>query len=91
MMLAFEVADDAPVTPGEVVKHLEAAGIETRPIVAGNLVRHPAMDHIPHRAAESLAVADRILERGFMIGCHPMAEPQELEHVESALSSLEKL
>jgi len=91
MMLAFEVAEDAPESAQRIAQRLEDLGIETRPIVAGNLVRHPAMDNIEYRAADSLAVADRILERGFMIGCHPTAEPQEIEHPEAAFSSLEKL
>lgn len=91
MMLPFEVGDDAPVDAKAVVEQLEASGIETRPIVAGNLVRHPAMDQIRYRADDSLAVADRVLERGFMIGCHPGAEPRELEHLEAAFSTLEKL
>jgi CDP-6-deoxy-D-xylo-4-hexulose-3-dehydrase len=91
MMLAFEVGEDAPVDLAAVVEQLEASGIETRPIVAGNLVRHPAMDQIEFRAADSLAAADRILKRGFMIGCHPVAEPAELEHLEAAFSTLENL
>lgn len=91
MMLAFEIGDDAPVDPAAVVAQLEASGIETRPIVAGNLVRHPAMDRVRHRADDSLATADRILKRGFMIGCHPMADAAELEHLEAAFSALEKL
>jgi CDP-6-deoxy-D-xylo-4-hexulose-3-dehydrase len=91
MMLPFEVAEDAPLDTAAVVDHLERSGIETRPIVAGNLVRHPAMDHVEYRTAASLATADRILERGFMIGCHPMTEATELEVLETALTSLEQL
>ncbi len=91
MMLAFEVDHDAPVSAQAVAQRLEDLGIETRPIVAGNLVRHPAMDQIRYRAADSLAIADRILERGFMIGCHPTAEQWEIELLEAAFSNLVKL
>jgi CDP-4-dehydro-6-deoxyglucose reductase, E1 len=91
MMLPFELADDAPVSKDDVTEYLEKAGIETRPIVAGNLVRHPAVRQIEYRAAESLANADRVLERGFMIGCHPMSEPHELRRLETALTNLASL
>jgi len=88
MTLAFEVAADAPLETEQVVRHLEASGVETRPIVAGNLVRHPAMHDIRYRAADSLATADRVLEQGFMIGCHPMTEPAELERLEASFTQL---
>ena len=91
MMLPFEVGEDAPVDTYEVMQQLEGFGIETRPIVAGNLVRHPAMNNIRYRAADSLATADRLLARGFMIGCHPTADPVELEQLEAAFATLEKL
>ena len=91
MMLAFEVAGDAPVSAQAAARRLEDMGIETRPIVAGNLVRHPAMDRIQYRTADSLAIADRILERGFMIGCHPTAEQSAIDHLEAAFSTLGEL
>lgn len=91
MMLAFEVGSDAPVPPSEVIGHFEYAKIETRPIVAGNLVRHPAVAAVQHRTANSFANADRILSRGFMIGCHPVAEPSDLAHLEAAIRGLKSL
>lgn len=91
MMLPLVVADDAPVDPAVAVATLEEARVETRPIVAGNLVRHPAMRNIAHRAADSLANADRLLDRGFMIGCHPQASTEGMEHLERAFTNLEQL
>jgi CDP-6-deoxy-D-xylo-4-hexulose-3-dehydrase len=55
-----------------VVRHFESHGVDTRPVIAGNLVRHPAMKHVQHRCAPSLAVADSVLADCFMIGCHPV-------------------
>ncbi len=91
MMLAFELAPDAPIDIDEVIGHLESSGIETRPIVAGNLVRHPAIRQIRYRAADSLATADRVLERGFMIGCHPVSEPSELDRLAASFAELASL
>jgi CDP-4-dehydro-6-deoxyglucose reductase, E1 len=91
MMLPFEVADDAPADPAVVIATMEEHAIETRPIVAGNLVRHPAIHQIRHRTAASLANADRLLDRGFMIGCHPQVSAEELDQLERAFRALERL
>jgi CDP-6-deoxy-D-xylo-4-hexulose-3-dehydrase len=45
-------------------------GIETRPIIAGNLARHPAILKHPHRVAGTLDVADAVLRNGFAVPCH---------------------
>lgn len=88
MMLPFRVRADAPVEPVEVRRLLEEMGVETRPIIAGNLVRHPAMSHVKHRCAASLAVADEVFERGFMIGCHPHLKLEQLDTLERAFNTL---
>lgn len=91
MMLPFEILDQAPITPKEVIGHLERAGVETRPIIAGNLVRHPAVRSIRHRHDDDLLVADRLLRRGFMIGCHPGPDPSALSALEEAFARLEEM
>ena len=54
----------------EVIDALEAAGIETRPVVAGNFVRNPVIAHLDHDPPPSLRNADEIHERGFYLGNH---------------------
>lgn len=50
--------------------HLEENGIETRPILAGNLARQPAIRK--HKVRHSLLTgADRVHDRGLYIGLHP--------------------
>lgn len=54
----------------EVIEHLRANGVETRPIVAGNFTRHPVMAHLnvaPH-GADDFPVADRAHLDGFFLG-----------------------
>jgi len=87
-MLPFRLNADAPLSVGEIKAHFEALNVATRPIIAGNLVRHPAMRNIQHRTAHSLAVADDLLARGFMLGCHPVLEPGALEVLQAAFQSL---
>jgi CDP-4-dehydro-6-deoxyglucose reductase, E1 len=50
---------------------LEAAGIETRPISGGNLVRQPAFERVVGaRATVPLPVADRVHTHGLFVGNH---------------------
>ncbi len=61
--------------------HLEAAGVETRPVICGNLARQPAMSHIPHRCANDLAGADRIMDCGLYWGTHPFMTSQDIDYI----------
>jgi hypothetical protein len=38
----FLLTPDAPADFGNLKSHLEAKNVETRPIIAGNLARHPS-------------------------------------------------
>jgi CDP-6-deoxy-D-xylo-4-hexulose-3-dehydrase len=53
-----------------VLASLEAAGIEYRPIVAGNFVKNPVIRHIDHVVDGSLEMADYIDRKGFFVGNH---------------------
>ena len=69
----------------ESVKNLfESVGIETRPIIAGNLAKHPSSIRYKLRQAPSLAEADNVLKNGFMIGCHPYNWENNLNLLEKA-------
>jgi len=91
MTLPFILDKAAPLSLAVVKRHFERSGIETRPIIAGNLSRHPAVHHSIHRTASSLAKADVILDRGFMIGCHPINLEANLAVLENGFRSLAKL
>jgi CDP-6-deoxy-D-xylo-4-hexulose-3-dehydrase len=61
--------------------HLEANGIETRPIICGNLARQPAFKNVPHRIGGSLKGADFIMDCGLFWGSHPLMSNEEVDHV----------
>ncbi|MDR7189109.1 CDP-6-deoxy-D-xylo-4-hexulose-3-dehydrase [Microbacterium sp. BE35] len=63
----------------DVVKALAAAGIESRPIVAGNFVRNPVMQHLRSEVPASLPAADRIHVDGLFVGNHHYPIPAELD------------
>lgn len=88
MTLPFRVAPGAPFSAEGVKAHLESMGVETRPLIAGNLARHPALAQFTTRSAPSLARCDELLERAFMIGCHPVLKSGALETLNRAFNSL---
>jgi CDP-6-deoxy-D-xylo-4-hexulose-3-dehydrase len=61
--------------------HLEKNGIETRPIICGNLARQPAFKLIPHRIAGKLTGADEIMDCGLFWGSHPVMSQEDLDYV----------
>ncbi len=88
MTLPLRLRSDAPTDRDVVVQHLERSGVETRPIIAGNLARHPAVTQVRHRTATSMATCDALLRDSFMIGCHPTLSSGSLATLEGAITSL---
>ncbi len=67
---------------GELVAHLESRGIETRSLMAGNIIRHPAYKHSNYRVSKTgLEDADLILSNSFWIGVHPRMTQADREYV----------
>ena len=61
--------------------HLDQHGIETRPIICGNMARQPAFVHISHRVSGDLSGADTIMDCGLLWGLHPLMSNQDVEYV----------
>jgi CDP-6-deoxy-D-xylo-4-hexulose-3-dehydrase len=91
MTFPFRLDPKAPVKVAKVKEIFEAHGVDTRPIIAGNLARHPANRLAETRQAKSLANCDNLLEHGFMIGCHPLVEPAGKSALEAAFAALAKV
>ncbi len=68
----------APATRQRLIDHLEARGVETRPLVAGNLARQPALRRLPHRVAGPLTGADLLHERAIYVGIHPRLTDEQI-------------
>ncbi|MDJ0762190.1 MAG: DegT/DnrJ/EryC1/StrS family aminotransferase [Myxococcota bacterium] len=91
MVLSLILTEDAPVSLQGLKEHLESNGVETRSIIAGNMVRHPAMQAINFGQAESLAVCDHVFYNGLMIGCHAVPTEASVATLETAIRSLSDL
>jgi CDP-6-deoxy-D-xylo-4-hexulose-3-dehydrase len=68
-----------------LVEWLMKAGIEVRPIVAGNFARNPVLSRLRHVEPGPLPGADEVHDQGFFVGNHhyPIAEP--LEHLRQTI------
>ena len=58
------------------VRAIEAAGVQTRMLFAGNLTRHPCFDELRaakagYRVVGDLATTDAIMNRSFWVGVYP--------------------
>jgi CDP-6-deoxy-D-xylo-4-hexulose-3-dehydrase len=81
---AFTLTEEAAACRDAVVARLAAAGIESRPVVAGNFTRQAVMAHLRHEPPGALPNADEIHERGFYIGNNPM-DDDDLERLHAAM------
>jgi CDP-6-deoxy-D-xylo-4-hexulose-3-dehydrase len=79
--LPIMLTPECPFTKEALLEHLEAAGVETRPIVAGNLARQPVCELFEELRGASLPGADAIHERGFYLGLHPFDSTTQLDRL----------
>ncbi len=60
--------DNAPATRADLMAFMEQRGIETRPLVTGNLARQPGMQVVCHRVSGALPGADALHTRAMYVG-----------------------
>ena len=81
----LHLTEAAEFTRNDFAEALEAAGIQTRNLFAGNLVRHPCFDGltvgVDYRVAAPLAVTDRMMERGIWFGVYPGLDDARLRYM----------
>lgn len=62
--------DDAPFTRKEIIAFLEEAGIECRPVVAGNFTKNDVIKYFDYEIHGELKNSNIIDERAFFVGNH---------------------
>ena len=72
---------------GELLKHLEKWGIETRPLFSGNITRHPAYDKSMYRISGKLTGADYITKHSLWLSCHPALTKEDLKYIIKAFDA----
>jgi CDP-6-deoxy-D-xylo-4-hexulose-3-dehydrase len=81
------VSSDATFTRDEIVAELEASGVETRPVVAGNLARHPVAERRPELSSVDMPGVDLVHRQGFYIGLHPFQHDYNIDRVGEVINS----
>jgi CDP-6-deoxy-D-xylo-4-hexulose-3-dehydrase len=79
LALPIMVDESAPFSRDEIVLFLEKNGVETRPIVAGNLSEHPVANIFKAFKDREFPGAGRVHKRGFYIGLSPMQDDTAID------------
>jgi CDP-4-dehydro-6-deoxyglucose reductase, E1 len=77
------VRENAGFTRADLVRFLEANRVETRSLFAGNLLRHPAFQAIPHRIVRDLVNTDTVMNQTLFIGVYPGLDSARLDYMAS--------
>ena len=82
-LLAFPltIREGYSISRRELMTYLEEHHIQTRPLFAGNILRHPAFKDIRHRIHGELKNSDFIMKNSFLLGCHHGLDDQRLNYV----------
>lgn len=76
-----------------LVSHLEGHNIQTRPLFAGNLTRHPCFQNlregVDYRIAGTLEVTDQVMNNSFWVGVYPGMEREMLEEIAVRIAEIE--
>lgn len=81
------VAPEAPFDKADLSAFLEARGIETRPLIAGNLARQPAVMADQRVICGDLPGADAVHDRAFYIGLASFDDEEGTDHVVSTVAA----
>jgi CDP-6-deoxy-D-xylo-4-hexulose-3-dehydrase len=85
--LPIVLGDEAPFRRKDIVGYLESAGIETRPILAGNILKQPAYKNMDYKVVGDLTNTERILQNGFIVGVHPNLSDQQIDYMNATFQS----
>ncbi len=81
------VRPEAPFEKRELIQHMEERGIETRPIMAGNISEQPVMKQIPSRKVGELTNSKTIMRQSFFFGNHKGIATFEREYIADCITS----
>jgi CDP-6-deoxy-D-xylo-4-hexulose-3-dehydrase len=84
---AIILKPSAPFSVGDITSAMNKCGVETRPIICGNIARQPALQMHEHRTVGDLGHASNIMDRGFSFGNHQSLDDGSVKHVLSSIDA----
>lgn len=76
---------NTPFKVKDITSWMNKNKIETRPIIAGNMAKHPALKMFQHRIGGDLSEADNIMKYGFAFGNHHYIDANAQQYVTAAI------
>jgi CDP-6-deoxy-D-xylo-4-hexulose-3-dehydrase len=81
-MFPVRIRPESGVSRGAFQAHMELAGIDTRMVWTGNVLRQPAFKGVAHRAPEAgLPNADRVMEQGLILPSNHSLSDADLDYI----------
>lgn len=84
---AIILKDNAPFSVKDITAYMQKNHIETRPVIAGNMARHPAFKLHEHRISGDLNNADTVMKKGFAFACHHAVDMNARQYVVNTIDS----
>lgn len=81
--LAFPITIREGIDRSKFARYLEEMGIQTRPIFAGNITRHPYYMKVIGK--KPFPVADKIMQDGLLLGAHHGLDDEHLSYMEETI------
>jgi CDP-6-deoxy-D-xylo-4-hexulose-3-dehydrase len=81
------VKEEAAFNSTELCDFLNQYNIETRPIVAGNITKQPALQYYDYRVVGDLAHCDYVMRNGFTFGNHQAVNHPAREYIFETVKS----
>ena len=81
----ISIRKDSGLNRNDITKYIESKNIQTRPVFSGNLIKHPAFDHIrntdAYRVAGTLDTTDYIMNNSFWVGVYPGMTDEMIDYM----------
>ncbi len=83
------IRESAPFNRLQITTFLEENNIQTRPVFTGNILRQPGFKNIEHKKSKNgiYSVANAVMEKSFVIGCHHGMTEDQLKKVEATFKA----
>lgn len=81
------IPEHAPFSRNEITGWFSENHIETRPLFAGNLTKHPGFMNEKFRVATTLDITDYVMEHTFILGVYPGLNDAMISWIENRLDS----
>jgi CDP-6-deoxy-D-xylo-4-hexulose-3-dehydrase len=91
--LAFPlvIKENSPFTREKLVRYLETNNVQTRPVLTGNILEQPGFVSLRKKwNPQKFPIANEVMERGFLIGCHHGMEEKHLKRLEELFTTFLK-